>query len=201
MQSLLDSCSYEYIRIDNDRYRNKLLITNIGNFSELSDFINFIDKNKDITHILSLENIINNALFTFPLTNLIFLELKTRARDLKKINLCFCPNLKIIVLNIKQIENKLLDNLPQEAEILIFKITHSDLGYSTPPAFKNLPITLKIIVFYWDYMYDLERKRRLRQQKNIMRGIKNCKIPSGCKIYFCIDDDIHCVEKLEECYE
>lgn len=123
MQSLLDNCCYHYIIIDNDRYRNELMITNIGNFTESTDYtelINFTecnDKTEDVTHMVCTKGIQSYALLSFPLKNLKYLELKTSMRNLSKINLSFCPNLKILVLNITQINNKFLHNLSLNMEI------------------------------------------------------------------------------------
>ena len=102
MQSLLDNCCYHYIIIDNDRYRNELMITNIGNFTESSDFYEFTecnDKIEDVTHIVCMNCQEGYSLISFPLKNLKYLEFplkyfkylefKASVRNLSKINLFF----------------------------------------------------------------------------------------------------------------
>ena len=100
------------------------------------------------------------------------------------------------MLNIKQIYYKFLHNLPLNTDFLIFKISYLDRTFAPKShfAFNNLPIGLKMIVFYYEYIYDLDKKRRLIQQKNIMCGIEKCKVPFGCKIYFFIGDKMDFIE-------
>ena len=68
------------------------MITNIGNFTESSDFYEFTecnDKIEDVTNIVCMNCQEGYSLISFPLKNLKYLEFKASVRNLSKINLFF----------------------------------------------------------------------------------------------------------------
>ena len=195
MKLLLNYHDYQFYKIDDKYYKNYALITNIGIFVEYNNE----DKKKDITHIKYIHDIKECNLFLSPLINLKFLQLE-HINDLNKINIYLHPNLKILILNIREIENKILCDLPIDIEILVFKSTYSNFYHSFNYifSFDNLPTNLKKIIFHYDFMYTLENTTEYqKQQKIIINKIKKCKVPFKCKIYFCLGDDIHYIEKSQ----
>jgi len=193
MQTLLDTVSHKYFITDFNKYKNIRIRTNVNNFAMGSDFIKCYKQTQNVTHMLCAYNLFDYSLFQFPLLNLKYLELQSVPMESSKIDISFCPNLKILVLNVMDGNNKFFHNLSPDIKILILKISHFNLDFTPGDVllFDNLPVGLETIVFHYERVHEY-----LIYSKNIMECIKKYKIPFGCKIYFCAGDDIHSVEEL-----
>jgi hypothetical protein len=191
MISLINSVDYRFYMIDTEGYKIDYSITNIGKFCGCPTN----DKKKYITHIKYVCSKPTYNLLVPPLINLNFLQLG-REISLKEINFNLYPNLTTLILDIHHITNKILCNMPNNIETLIFK------NYCVDPyfifikffAFDNLPMNLKKIIFEYG---DIDKTSYEEQQRIVINKIKKFKLPFGCKIYFCLENTDEFIEKSQ----
>jgi len=216
MFSLLDSQEYDFFITENiyDVINSNVIdckiqnirvydyvITNIGIFYK---HINY-DAIKDITHIKYIFGELSHKILSVPLINLIFLHLSPHI-NLNNLDLQLFPNLKTLVLNRTHLKKKILRNLPNNIETLIFERINAycdcnlynfeeTINLTDNFAFDNLPTNLKKIIIQLNYGFT---KKMYRNQRQYFLGhIKKFKIPSGCNVYFCVGDSkYHVCEEL-----